>query len=145
MVANNAGIPPKGMFPQALCRDRPAGVGRVSGHQFARRGAAGRHVRARLGASHQRRLGRLARGQRHGSAYAAGKGGAVAFSRQLSSEVARAGVTVNGVSLGPMDNLDMKAPHIPVGRLGSSTDVAAAEAAWVTGQTLPVNGGIVTA
>ena len=86
------------------------------------------------------------------AAYAAGKGGAVSFSRQLSGEVAPQGVTVNCVSLGIMDNVpDAKryAAHIPCRRPGSAEDVAAAvlylvsdEASWVTGQVLTLNGGI---
>ena len=86
------------------------------------------------------------------AAYAAGKGGAVSFSRQLSGEVAPRGVTVNCISLGIMDNIpDAKqyARHIPCGRPGAAADAAAAalylvsdEASWVTGQVLPLNGGV---
>ena len=89
--------------------------------------------------------------------YGAGKGGAIAFMRHLALEVARNGVTANAIALGLMDNVDdpafveSMAPTIPVGRLGSADDAAAAavflvsdEAAWVTGQILGVNGGAVT-
>lgn len=85
-------------------------------------------------------------------AYGAAKGGAVAFSRQLSGEVAAKGVTVNCVSLGMMDNLppdDRALRGIPCGRFGSARDAAAAvryfaseEAGWVSGQVLGVSGGI---
>jgi 3-oxoacyl-[acyl-carrier protein] reductase len=91
------------------------------------------------------------------SLYGAGKGGALAFMRHLALEVARDGVTANAIALGLMDNVGdpafvaAVAPSIPVGRLGSADDAAAAavflvsdEASWITGQTLGVNGGSVT-
>ena len=87
--------------------------------------------------------------------YAAGKAGAVGFSRQLSGEVGRFGVTVNCVSLGMMNNTGMgekAARHYPIPRLGVPEDAAVAvvflgaeESGWITGQCLAVNGGIVTA
>lgn len=89
------------------------------------------------------------------SIYSAAKGGGVAFCRALSQEVARQGVTVNSLSLGriePPAGSEITVGHTsPVGRLGLPADVAAAalflasgEAAWITGQTLPVNGGVFT-
>jgi NAD(P)-dependent dehydrogenase (short-subunit alcohol dehydrogenase family) len=86
------------------------------------------------------------------SLYGAGKAGAVGFSRNLAIEVASDGVTVNCLSLGTIhrEGVDEErlARRYPVGRLGRPRDVAAAvlwlaseEAAWVTGQTIPVNGG----
>ena len=87
------------------------------------------------------------------SLYGAGKAAAAGFSRHLAQEVAPLGVTVNCVSLGTMFRPGMDeerlARRYPVGRLGRPADAAAAvlylaseEAAWVTGQTLPVNGGM---
>jgi len=89
--------------------------------------------------------------------YGAGKGGAISFMRHLAIEVARRGVTANSLALGMMNNVgDEQAvaslgKSIPVGRLGTPEDVAAAvcflasdEAAWITGQTIGVNGGAVT-
>src|SRR5207248_4200617 len=89
------------------------------------------------------------------SLYGAGKAAAVGFSRNLAYEVAPFGVTVNCLSLGTMyregiDEERLARPY-PTGRLGRPADAAAAvaylaseEAGWVTGQTLPVNGGIHT-
>jgi len=89
------------------------------------------------------------------SLYGAGKAAAVGFSRNLAREVAGSGVTVNCLSLGTIwregvDEERLARPY-PIGRLGRPADVAAAvvflaseEAAWVTGQTIPVNGGIHT-
>jgi NAD(P)-dependent dehydrogenase (short-subunit alcohol dehydrogenase family) len=88
--------------------------------------------------------------------YCAGKGGAIAFTRCLALEIARAGVTANSLAIGLMENPDRQmterlARSIPVGRAGTPEDVAAAcvwlasdEAAWVTGQTIQVNGGSIT-
>lgn len=89
------------------------------------------------------------------SLYAAGKGGAIGFSKQLSSEVGKYGVTVNCVELGMINNVPMAeqlAKHVPMRRPGTPLDIAAAvtylaseEASWITGQVIPVNGGSVTA
>ena len=90
------------------------------------------------------------------SAYGAGKGGGLGFMRHLAIETARSGVTANSVALGLMNNvpeeaLPALAASVPVGRLGSPDDVgsfcvylASDEAAWMTGQTLQLNGGSIT-
>jgi NAD(P)-dependent dehydrogenase (short-subunit alcohol dehydrogenase family) len=90
------------------------------------------------------------------SVYGTSKAGAVGFTRHLALEVAPHGVTVNAISLGAMDNNAGKwgeslARTIPRRRLGTGDDAAAAvvylasaEADWVTGQVLPVNGGSAT-
>jgi NAD(P)-dependent dehydrogenase (short-subunit alcohol dehydrogenase family) len=91
------------------------------------------------------------------SLYGAGKGGALAFMRHLAMEVARRGVTANSLALGLMQNASdtdatrAAAAMVPVGRCGTPEDAAAAvlwlasaEAAWVTGQTIHVNGGTTT-
>ena len=91
------------------------------------------------------------------SLYAAGKGGAISFMRHLALETARFGVTANTLALGLMSNAGgadvtaALAKTIPVGRLGTPEDVGAAcvylasnEAAWLTGQTIGLNGGNLT-
>jgi NAD(P)-dependent dehydrogenase (short-subunit alcohol dehydrogenase family) len=87
------------------------------------------------------------------SIYGAAKGGAVSFSHHLANELIDTGVTVNCVSLGLMERTpdDDRRPPPPTTRLGRPSDVAAAvcylasdAAEWVTGQTLPVNGGHLT-
>jgi 3-oxoacyl-[acyl-carrier protein] reductase len=91
--------------------------------------------------------------------YCASKAGMIGFSKSLAQEVAARGVTVNCVAPGfiasPMTDVltdDQKAAilnKIPAGDLGSGDDIAAAvvylasaEAHYVTGQTLHVNGGM---
>lgn len=90
------------------------------------------------------------------SLYGASKAAAIGFMRHLAVEVAPTGVTVNAVSLGLMDNVasewaESVARTVPRKRLGSPDDVGAAvaflaspEADWITGQVLPVNGGVAT-
>lgn len=92
--------------------------------------------------------------------YAASKGGLTAMIKAIAHEVASRGITANCVAPGyiatPMTDVltdEQKTgllEKVPVGRLGSPEDVAAAivylasaEAAYVTGQTLHVNGGMV--
>jgi 3-oxoacyl-[acyl-carrier protein] reductase len=91
--------------------------------------------------------------------YAASKAGMIGFSKALAQEVASRGVTVNCVAPGfiasPMTDALTEAQkaqilaRIPLGRLGDGADVAAAcvylaseAGAYVTGQTLHVNGGM---
>ena len=91
--------------------------------------------------------------------YVAAKAGMVGMIKALAQEVASRGVTVNAVSPGfidtPMTHALSDAQRsklldaIPLGRMGSPADVAAAvvylasdEAGWVTGATLHVNGGM---
>jgi NAD(P)-dependent dehydrogenase (short-subunit alcohol dehydrogenase family) len=91
------------------------------------------------------------------SAYAAGKGGGISFMRHLALETAKFGVTANTVAIGMIDNhpdptvTAHMARTIPVGRLGGPEDIgalcvylASPESAWMTGQTIQLNGGSVT-
>ncbi len=91
--------------------------------------------------------------------YAAAKAGLVGMTKALAQEVGARGITVNMVSPGFVDTaMTERLPPaqrerllaaIPLGRLGQPQDVAAAvaylasdAAAWVTGATLHVNGGM---
>ena len=91
--------------------------------------------------------------------YAASKAGMVGMSKSLAYEVASRGITVNAVAPGFIETAmtdkltdDQKAGimgQIPAGRMGSPEEIAAGvvylaspEAAYVTGTTLHVNGGM---
>ncbi len=91
--------------------------------------------------------------------YAASKAGLIGMSKALAQELASRGITVNCVAPGfitsPMTDAlpdaqkEALTGRIPAGKLGEGADIGAAvaylasrEAAYVTGQTLHVNGGM---
>ena len=91
--------------------------------------------------------------------YAAAKAGILGFTKSLAREVGSRGITVNAVAPGFIDTDMTRAlgeaqrealnGQIPLGRLGQPADVAAAVAflcspdgAYITGETLHVNGGM---
>ena len=91
--------------------------------------------------------------------YCAAKAGIGGFTRSLAREVASRGITVNVIAPGFIDTdltkglpeaqREVMAAQIPLGRLGQPEDVANAVcflagpgAAWITGETLNVNGGM---
>ena len=90
--------------------------------------------------------------------YAAAKSGIHGFTKALSQEGAKAGVTVNAIAPGYIDTdmvaavppevLEKIVAKIPVGRLGQAQEIArgvaflcSEEAGFVTGSTLSINGG----
>ncbi|HSV83111.1 MAG TPA: SDR family NAD(P)-dependent oxidoreductase [Ramlibacter sp.] len=111
-------------------------------------------------------------GQRTQVAYSAAKAGILGMTRSLSHEVGRHGITVNAVSpamtvpesadeigQGSMQQQRDRPPEMmariiksyPMNRVGHPRDIAAAvaflasdQAGFITGQTLPVNGGFIT-
>ena len=126
-----------------------------------------RLTRAVLRGMMKRRFGRIisitsvvgAMGNAGQANYAASKGGLTAMSKSLAAEVATRGITVNCVAPGFITTAmtDKLTPeqkerilaNIPVRRFGVGADVARCvvylasdEAAYVTGQTLHVNGGM---
>jgi 2-hydroxycyclohexanecarboxyl-CoA dehydrogenase len=94
--------------------------------------------------------------------YASSKGGVIALAKTLALELAASGITVNNIApssidtpmvhewqaAGAVGGVEAMARNIPVGRVGTGDDIAAAcaflcseEAGYITGQTLSVNGG----
>ncbi|MFZ5631224.1 MAG: SDR family NAD(P)-dependent oxidoreductase [Bacillota bacterium] len=94
--------------------------------------------------------------------YSAAKGGVLAFSKTLAREMARYNININCVAPGPTDTplfaataasnpkiAEAMVKRIPLRRLGQPSDIAYAvlflasdEAAYITGQTISVNGGL---
>jgi len=129
--------------------------------------AAFRLSRAALRGMLKRRFGRIinmtsvvgVQGNAGQGNYAAAKAGMIGMSKALAAEVATRGITVNCIAPGFIDSPMTKAldekqraailASIPIGRLGSDKEIGAAavylassEAAYLTGQTLHVNGGM---
>lgn len=129
--------------------------------------AAFRLIRAAVRGMIRRRFGRIIgvtsvvglTGNAGQANYAAAKAGMIGMTKSLAQEVASRGVTVNTIAPGFIETAmtdaltekqkDTILARVPAGRLGSPEDVATAalylaslESAYVTGQTLHVNGGM---
>ena len=94
------------------------------------------------------------------AAYAAAKAGAAGLTRSVAREVARYGITCNSISLGSINQMERPAQveeaelnylikRYPIRRRGLPSDVAhlalflASDLSpWLTGQTIPLNGGL---
>lgn len=129
--------------------------------------AAFRLARAALRGMMRQRFGRIVSissvvgvtGNAGQANYAASKAGLIGLTKALAHEVASRGVTVNCVAPGFIESAMTESlgdkqreailSAVPMGRLGTGADIAAAvvylasaEAGYVTGQTLHVNGGM---
>jgi 3-oxoacyl-[acyl-carrier protein] reductase len=160
ILVNNAGLTRDGLAVRMKDEDWQAVI-RVNLE------AAFRLSRAALKGMMRQRFGRIiaitsvvgVTGNAGQANYAASKAGLIGMSKALAQEVASRGITVNCVAPGfiasPMtDQLNEKQrdtilASIPAGRLGTGEEVAGAvvylasdAAAYVTGQTLHVNGGM---
>ena len=160
ILVNNAGLARDGLMVRMKDEDWQAVI-------EVNLSAAFRLSRAALRPMMRRRYGRIINvtsivavtGNPGQANYAAAKAGMIAMSKSLAAEVAGRGITVNCIAPGMIDtamtralDADQRArlaSAIPCGRLGSGEDVAAGavylasdEAAYVTGQTLHINGGM---
>lgn len=160
ILVNNAGVTRDNLFLRLKDEDWDAVIA-------INLTAAFRLSRAAVKSMMRRRYGRIVSiGSVVGTAgnpgqgnYAASKAGLIGMSKALAAEVASRNITVNVVSPGFIESPMTQALNdkqregilsdVPMGRLGSGADVAAAvaylasaEAAYVTGQTLHVNGGM---
>jgi len=160
ILVNNAGVTKDGLFMRMKDDDWDAVLAINLTSAF-------RLSRAALKGMMKRRFGRIigitsvvgVTGNPGQGNYAASKAGMIGMSKSLAAEVATRNITVNCIAPGfiasPMtDGLNDKQKEailatIPAAKLGSGDDIAAAlvylasrEAAYVTGQTLHVNGGM---
>ena len=160
ILVNNAGLT-RDMLSMRLSDDDWAKVLDVN------LGAAFRLSRAVLRGMMQRRWGRIVNitsivgvmGNAGQANYAASKAGLIGMSKSIAQEVAARGITVNCLAPGFIETAmteglkdDVKEKllaAVPARRLGTPDDVAAgvlylasAEASYVTGQTLHINGGM---
>ncbi len=160
ILVNNAGITKDGLLLRMKDEDWQAVL-------EVNLNAGMRLSRAALRGMMKRRWGRIigissvvgATGNPGQANYAAAKAGMIGFSKALAQEVASRGITVNLIAPGmiktPMTDVltdeqrGRMLERIPLGRLGTAEEIAAAavylaseEAAYVTGATMHVNGGM---
>jgi len=160
ILVNNAGVNRDGMFHKMDRADWDAVIGVDLGSMFNMT----RHV---IGGMRERGFGRIinissvnaARGQAGQTNYCAAKAGVEGFTRALARESAGKGITVNAIAPGYADTAMVeKVPDkimerilrmVPLSRLADPSEVgrcvrflASDDAGFITGATLPVNGGL---
>jgi len=160
VLVNNAGITRDGFFHK-MSADQWSDVIRVNMDSVFNM------TRQVINGMRDRGFGRIVnissingqKGQIGQTNYSAAKAGMIGFTKALALENARKGVTVNCIAPGfiasPMTDVlndqqrEAILSKIPAGRLGAGDEIASAavylssdEAAYVTGQTLHVNGGM---
>ncbi len=160
IIVSNAGLTKDGLLMRMKDEDWEAVLNVNLGAYF-------RLARAAMRGMMKRRHGRIigitsvvgVTGNAGQTNYAASKAGMIGFTKSLAQEVASRNITVNCIAPGfiatPMtdvlkdDQKEALLKGIPAGRLGAGADIAAAalylasdESAYVTGQTLHVNGGM---
>jgi 3-oxoacyl-[acyl-carrier protein] reductase len=160
VLVNNAGVTRDGLLVRMKDEDwqHVLDVNLTAGFRLAR---------AALRGMMKQRFGRIvgitsvvgATGNPGQANYAASKAGMVGFSKALAQEVAARGITVNCIAPGFIETAMTGAlsdeqrgrvlERVPAGRFGAVDEVAAgvvylasAEAGYVTGQTLHINGGL---
>jgi 3-oxoacyl-[acyl-carrier protein] reductase len=164
ILVNNAGIPPgaRGMSKRFLDTQPADWAALIDLNLYG----ALHCIRAALPGMVERAWGRVIqissgasqRGLNIGvSSYGAAKSGVEGLIRHVAVENARSGVTANSIALGLMNNpkdpaaTAQIAAGIPLGRLGEPEEagalcayLASDEAAYLTGQTIHLNGGSIT-
>ena len=158
-LVNNAGITRDGRFSRMTRADWDAVINTNLGSVFN----CTRHV---INGMMERNFGRIInissvngqRGQFGQANYSAAKAGMHGFTKTLAMEVAKAGITVNTISLGyigtdmvmvvPEKIREQIVSQIPLGRLGGTDEVAhlvaflaSDESSFITGANYAINGG----
>lgn len=157
VLVNNAGVTADGLFLMMPRRDWDAVIDTtLHGFYNMTKPVLRKMLRRKSGAIVSLASVSALVGNRGQANYAAAKAGLIAASRVLASEVARLGVRVNVVAPGAIDTeMIEKAPvenikqMIPMGRIGRPEEVAkvvrflcSADASYITGQMISVNGGM---
>jgi NAD(P)-dependent dehydrogenase (short-subunit alcohol dehydrogenase family) len=127
----------------------------LTGAFLAARAALPSMVAARRGSIVAFSSGYAHKGYRNGANYAAAKAGVEALIKSIALENAAFGIRANSIAPGPIETAMLApgraaaiAPLIPMGRVGQPDDVVGLvrfllgdESAYITGQTIHVNGG----
>jgi len=161
-LVNNAGI-----FPRASILDVTAETWRavlavnLLGTVFCSQALARDMVKHGRGVVVNIASGRALQGTPRGAHYAASKAGIVSFTKSFALEFAQQGLRANCVIPGvtetaqpladtTLEELHERGKRIPLGRIGQPDDIArvvaflfSEDAAYITGQSIPVNGGAI--
>ena len=158
VVVNNAGIARDAPFPMLTADDWRAVLRTtLDGFFNVTQPLVMKMVRRRFGRVINMSSVSGVVGNRGQVAYSAAKAGIIGATRSLAQELGRRGVTVNAVAPGLIDTemlegvpVDQVLPRIPANRLGTPAEVAdlvaflaSPRAAYITGQVIGINGGMV--
>jgi NAD(P)-dependent dehydrogenase (short-subunit alcohol dehydrogenase family) len=160
ILVNNAGIFPTSPVEEMSEEDWDRVIGtNLVGAFLCARAVVPKFLEQGAGRIISLTSGRAFQGAKNGAHYAASKAGIIGFSKSLALELAPHGITVNVICPGITDTAQPRghqteeqiyaqAQRIPLGRIGQPEDLvgpavflASDAAAFITGQTLLVNGG----
>jgi 3-oxoacyl-[acyl-carrier protein] reductase len=160
ILVNNAGIFPTSSVEEMSEADWDRVIGtNLIGSFLCARAVVPKFLNQGSGRIISLTSGRAFQGAKNGAHYAASKAGIIGFSKSLALELAPHGITVNVICPGITDTAQPRghqteeqiyaqAQRIPMGRIGQPEDLvgpviflASDAAAFITGQTILVNGG----
>jgi 3-oxoacyl-[acyl-carrier protein] reductase len=160
ILINNAGIFPVSSVEEMKEEDWDRVIGtNLVGAFLCSRAVAGKFLQQRSGRIISMTSGRAFQGAKNAAHYASSKAGIIGFSKSLALELAPRQITVNVICPGITDTAQPRghqseeqiyaqAQKIPLGRIGQPEDLvgtavflASDAAAFITGQTVIVNGG----
>jgi 3-oxoacyl-[acyl-carrier protein] reductase len=160
ILVNNAGIFPTSSVEEMSEADWDRVIGtNLIGSFLCARAVVPKFLNQGSGRIISLTSGRAFQGAKNGAHYAASKAGIIGFSKSLALELALHGITVNVICPGITDTAQPRghqteeqiyaqAQRIPMGRIGQPEDLvgpviflASDAAAFITGQTILVNGG----